>query len=150
MKNETAKQDIETPCWYYLSQEPIAMETVHHHLADPAAGGEVVFTGTVRNHHAGRHVTALEFEAYGEMALAEFGRIAAAIQARWSVRKVLLWHRLGRAKIGETCVVVGVSAAHRAEAFEAARYGIDRLKAEAPIWKREYFEGGDAWVTNHP
>lgn len=136
--------------WFYVGPEPIDLAAVHAHLADVAAGGEVVFTGTVRNHHAGRHVTALEFEAYPEMALAEFQRIAEAIRVHWKVCKLVLWHRLGRVELGEACVVVGVSAAHRAEAFEAARYGIDRLKAEAPIWKREFFAGGEAWVTNHP
>lgn len=136
--------------WLHVGFEPIDLPAVHAHLADVAAGGEVVFTGSVRNHHAGRRVTALEFEAYPEMVLAEFRRIAEAIRARWDVRRLVIRHRQGRVELGEVCVVVGVSAAHRIEAFEAARYGIDRLKAEAPIWKREFFEGGGAWVTNHP
>jgi len=136
--------------WFHIGPDPIDLKDIHAYLSDVTAGGEVVFTGTVRNHHAGRHVTALEFEAYPEMALAEFARIGEGIKERWDVCRLVLWHRLGRVPLGEPCVVVGVSAAHRAEAFEAARYGIDRLKAEAPIWKREYFDGGDAWVTNHP
>ncbi|MEB3196801.1 MAG: molybdenum cofactor biosynthesis protein MoaE [Candidatus Sericytochromatia bacterium] len=134
--------------WLQLGHEPLDLNAIHAHLADPAAGGEVVFTGSVRNHHEGRRVHALTYEAYPEMALAEFGRIAEAIAARWEVQRVVLHHRLGYLTVGEACVVVGVSAAHRQEAFEAARYGIDRLKREAPIWKREHFEGGEAWVTN--
>ncbi|MEB3223471.1 MAG: molybdenum cofactor biosynthesis protein MoaE [Candidatus Sericytochromatia bacterium] len=133
-----------------LTPEPIDLAAVHAHLADPAAGGEVVFTGTVRDHHAGRHVTALEFEAYAEMAVAELARLGEAMLGRWELCRVALLHRTGRVEVGGICVVVGVSAAHRAEAFEAARHGIDTLKAEAPIWKRECFEGGEAWVTNHP
>jgi molybdopterin synthase catalytic subunit len=133
-----------------LTPAPLEVAMVHAHLAHDEAGGEVVFTGAVRNHHAGRHVTALEFEAYAEMAEAELTRIGEALLARWDVRRVALLHRLGRVEVGGLCVVVGVSAPHRAEAFEACRHGIDALKARAPIWKREHFDGGEAWVTNRP
>lgn len=129
---------------------PIDLAAIHAYLADAAAGGECVFTGTVRDHNQGRVVSALEFEAYPEMAMAQLARIAAEMHARWPLRKVALVHRLGRVALGEVVVVVGVSAGHRAEAFEACRYGIDTLKAEVPIWKREHFEGGEVWVTNHP
>ena len=129
---------------------PIDLAAVHAFLADPAAGGEVVFTGTVRNTNQGRVVSALEFEAYPEMAVAQLERIAAEMHARWPLRRVAMIHRLGKLPLGEVVVVVGVSAGHRAEAFEAARYGIDTLKRDVPIWKREHFEGGEVWVTNHP
>lgn len=133
-----------------LSPEPLDLAAVHAHLADAGAGGEVVFTGTVRDHHVGRHVTALEFEAYAEMAVASLAQLAADMLGRWDLRRVALLHRTGRVEVGGVCVVVGVSAPHRVEAFEACRHGIDTLKAEAPIWKREVFEGGEAWVSNHP
>lgn len=129
---------------------PIDLAAIHAFLADPAAGGEVVFTGTVRNQNEGRVVHALEFEAYPEMAVAQLAVIAEEMYARWPLRKVALVHRLGRLPLGETVVVVGVSAGHRGEAFEACRYGIDTLKRDVPIWKREHFEGGEVWVTNHP
>lgn len=128
----------------------IDLAAVHAYLGDHAAGGEVVFTGTVRNQNQGRTVSHLEFEAYPEMAVAQLERIAAEIQARWGPCKVVMWHRLGLVALGEVVVVVGVSTPHRAAAFEACRYGIDTLKQDVPIWKREHFEGGEVWVTNHP
>ena len=133
-----------------LTSEAIDVAAIHAHLADPAAGGEVVFTGTVRDQHEGRHVTALTFEAYPEMAVAELTRLGTELLARWPLCRVALIHRTGRVEVGGICVVVGVSAGHRAEAFEACRHGIEALKASAPIWKREHFEGGETWVTNHP
>lgn len=129
---------------------PIDLAAVHAFLADPGAGGEVVFTGTVRDTNEGRTVQALEFEAYPEMAVAQLAKIAAEMHARWPLQKVAMIHRLGKLPLGEVVVVVGVSAGHRAEAFEACRHGIDTLKRDVPIWKREHFEGGEVWVTNHP
>lgn len=133
-----------------VSPALIDLTAIHAHLADPAAGGEVVFTGIVRNHNQGRQVTHLEFEAYTEMAEAQLHRLASDMAARWPTRRIAIVHRLGKVALGEVVVVVGVSAAHRGEAFEACRYGIDTLKAEVTIWKREHFDGGDVWVTNHP
>ena len=133
-----------------VGPDPIDLAALHAFLADPAAGGEVLFTGTVRDRNEGRAVHALEFEAYPEMAVAQLQAIAAEMYARWPLRKVALVHRLGRLPLGEVVVAVGVSAGHRAEAFEACRYGIDALKRDVPIWKREHFEGGEVWVTNHP
>lgn len=129
---------------------PIDLAAVHAYLADSSAGGEVVFTGTVRDQNQGRTVSHLEFEAYPEMAIAQLARIAAEIQDRWGPCKVAMWHRLGLVALGEVVVVVGVSTPHRAAAFEACRHGIDALKQDVPIWKREHFEGGEVWVTNHP
>lgn len=128
----------------------IDLAEVHTFLSDPGAGGEVVFTGTVRDQNQGRVVSYLEFEAYPEMAIAQLAAIAGEIEARWGARKLVLWHRLGLVALGEVVVVVGVSTPHRAEAFEACRHGIDSLKRDVPIWKREHFEGGEVWVTNHP
>ena len=133
-----------------VAPSPIDLAAIHAYLADPAAGGECVFTGTVRDRNEGRVVSALEFEAYPEMAVAQLAKIAEAMHVRWPLRKVALVHRLGKLPLGEVVVVVGVSAGHRAEAFEACRYGIDTLKRDVPIWKREHFEGGEVWVTNHP
>lgn len=129
---------------------PIDLAAIHAFLAHPGAGGEVVFTGTVRDQNQGRTVSHLAFEAYPEMAIAQLGAIATEIQARWDARRIVLWHRLGLVALGEVVVVVGVSTPHRAEAFEACRHGIDALKRDVPIWKREHFEGGEVWVTNHP
>jgi molybdopterin synthase catalytic subunit len=133
-----------------ISAEAIDLAEIHRYLASPHAGGEVVFTGTVRDRNEGHSVRFLEFEAYGEMALQVMHEIAEEIRARWQVTKVAMVHRIGRVEIGEVCVVVGVSAPHRAAAFEGARHGIDRLKADVPIWKRESYEGGQSWLANHP
>ena len=113
--------------------------------AESAGSGRV---GEPSAHSNG--VVWVEFEAYPEMAVAQLQAIAAEMYARWPLRKVALVHRLGRLPLGEVVVAVGVSAGHRAEAFEACRYGIDALKRDVPIWKREHFEGGEVWVTNHP
>jgi molybdopterin synthase catalytic subunit len=117
---------------------------------DPARQGEdgaiVTFLGLVRNHNAGRQVRYLEYEAYEPLALNAFGRIAAELESRWPGVRVSLHHRIGRLEIGEASVAIAASSAHRADAFAACRYVIERVKQIAPIWKREYFEGGDMWI----
>lgn len=133
-----------------ICAEPIDLMEIHRYLASPHAGGEVVFTGTVRDHNDGHAVGFLEFEVYPEMALQVLHGIADEIRARWEVTKVAMVHRVGRLEIGEVCVVVGVSAPHRQAAFEGARHGIDRLKADAPIWKREHDDQGAHWLANRP
>jgi molybdopterin synthase catalytic subunit len=109
----------------------------------------VLFTGTVRNTNLGRSVIQLAFEAFEPMALKQLEALGEEILARWEASRVALVHRLGVVPLGEACVVVGVSAPHRAAAFEGCRHGIDSLKRDVAIWKRETFEGGESWVTNH-
>lgn len=117
-------------------------------VADPAAGGTCVFVGTVRDHSAaGDDVTELTYEAWDELAAERLEEIAAQIHARWTVCAVALLHATGTLSIGEVSVVVAVSAPHRAEAFDAARFGIEELKRDVPIWKKEALTTGDAdWV----
>jgi molybdopterin synthase catalytic subunit len=115
-------------------------------LKKPKEGAILVFEGVVRNHSAGRKTLYLEYEAYEAMALAKLREIAEAIHGKFQVDHVALVHRLGRLEIGETSVLVGVSSAHRAAAFESCRFGIDTLKRTVPIWKKEYFEGGAVWA----
>jgi molybdopterin synthase catalytic subunit len=117
-------------------------------VADPAAGGTCVFVGTVRDRSAaGDDVTALTYEAWDELAAQRLEEIAAQIHARWTVCGVALLHATGTLAIGEVSVVVAVSAPHRAEAFDAARFGIEELKRDVPIWKKEALSTGDAdWV----
>lgn len=133
-----------------VTTDPIDLQAIHDHLRSPHAGGEVLFTGTTRDLNDGRQVHGLAFEAYPEMAIKKMHEIADEIRERWQVTKVAMVHRLGPVAIGEVCVVVGVSAPHRDAAFAGARHGIDRLKEDVPIWKKETFEGGETWVTNHP
>ena len=130
-----------------VTAEPLSAEALAEAVADPAAGGRVVFSGVVRNETGGRPVKFLEYEAHAPMAQAKMREIGDEIRARWpGVRKVAMSHRLGRLDIGEASVVIAVSASHRREAFEACRYAIDRLKAIVPIWKKEHFEDGEVWV----
>lgn len=109
-------------------------------------GALCLFAGVVRNENAGRRVTHLEYEAYEEMALEVLAEIEGQARSRWPIADVRIVHRLGRLEIGEASVAVAVASPHRAEAFAACRYAIDTLKEKAPIWKKEYFEGGAVWV----
>jgi molybdopterin synthase catalytic subunit len=104
------------------------------------------FVGVVRATHKGRRVTRLEYEAYEPMALQVFERIAEEARQAWPAVHVAIHHRVGTLAVGDASVVVVAAAAHRAEAFQASRYAIERVKQIAPIWKHEYFEDGDAWV----
>lgn len=116
-------------------------------VADPAAGGTCVFLGTVRDHSDAGSVTGLTYEAWAELALARLEELGEELFSTWPLRKVALWHRTGQLAIGETSVVVACSAAHRAEAFEACRRGIERLKDDVPIWKKEHLVAGEShWV----
>lgn len=131
-----------------IQAAPIRLESVYSFLASPRAGAVLVFTGTARDHNDGRSVHHLEYESYAEMALKSFALIAAEMRERWRLEKIAMIHRVGKIEIAEIAVVVGVSAAHRQEAFDACRYGIDALKADAPIWKKELFDGGGEWLAN--
>ena len=108
----------------------------------------VLFLGTVRALTGDEVTLALEYDAYAPMAEAELAKLDADVRARWPVIGVALVHRLGRLEVGEASVAVAVSSPHRVEAFEAARYAIDALKAQVPIWKKDVRPAGDAWV--HP
>ena len=109
-------------------------------------GAVATFLGLVRNHNAGRVVQYLEYEGYEPLAMRVFERIAAECKDRWPGVRVALHHRLGRIEIGQASVAIAVASAHRANAFSACRYAIERVKQIAPIWKREFFEGGDVWI----
>lgn len=115
-------------------------------VADPSAGAICTFSGVVRNQSQGKRVLYLEYEAYPEMALTQMKRIADEIRQQWNITKIAMVHRTGRLQIGEASVCIAVSSPHRAEAFEACRYAIDRLKMIVPVWKKEVWEGGEYWV----
>ena len=116
-------------------------------VADPAAGGTVLFSGTVRDRSDAGPVTGLEYEAWEERAAELLGAIGDEVLEKWPVCRVALLHRIGRLSVGEVSVLVCCSAPHRAEAFEAARHGIERIKHDAPIWKKEGLVSGEAhWV----
>lgn len=114
------------------------------------SGGIDVFIGTVRDATQGRRVIKLEFEAYEPMAISEMKKIAAHVINQWPVHKIVIHHRTGQLQIGQVAVVIAVSAAHRAAAFDACRYAIDTLKQTVPIWKKEFFDNEEVWVSAHP
>jgi molybdopterin synthase catalytic subunit len=115
-------------------------------LAGTTDGAVVTFLGLVRNRNAGRSVRYLEYEAYEPLALKAFERIDAEVRARWSDVRLALHHRTGRLEIGEASIAIVTASPHRAHAYAANRYAIERVKQIAPIWKREFFDGGDMWI----
>jgi molybdopterin synthase catalytic subunit len=112
----------------------------------PGHGAVVAFLGLVRNHNVGRQVTHLVYEAYDALALKALDRIVQEAGERWQSVLMAVHHRTGRLEIGEASVAIVTASAHRADAYAANRYAIERIKQIVPIWKHEYFEGGDAWV----
>jgi len=132
---------------YQVVKDPLSADRIADAVGEPAAGGIVVFSGVVRNEKNGRPVKYLEYEAHAPMAEAKMREIGDGIRARWpSVKRVAMLHRIGRLEIGESSVLIAVSASHRKEAFEACHYAIDTLKVTVPVWKKEYFEDGEVWV----
>jgi molybdopterin synthase catalytic subunit len=130
-----------------VTSDPISADEALGFVADPGAGGTCVFLGTVRDHSQAGDVEGLSYEAWDELALRRLGEIAGEAFAKWSIRKMAILHRTGDLAVGEPSVVVAVSAEHRAEAFEACRHGIERLKEDVPIWKKEHLEAGEShWV----
>jgi molybdopterin synthase catalytic subunit len=115
-------------------------------LKAPPDGAVVVFEGIVRNHSGSRTTLYLEYEAYEAMALGKMREIGKEISEKFAIRRYAIVHRLGRLEIGETSVLIVVCSAHRAAAFDACRYGIDTLKRNVPIWKKDYFSDGAVWA----
>jgi molybdopterin synthase catalytic subunit len=137
-----------TDDWVALTAESLPVGTAVAWAERPDCGAVVLFTGTVRDHADGRPgVTLLEYEAYEDEVCVRLTSIAAEARRRWPVLgRVALLHRIGPLTVGETAVLVVVSAPHRGEAFDAARFCIDTLKSTVPIWKRETWDGGSDWA----
>ncbi|HEY4015501.1 MAG TPA: molybdenum cofactor biosynthesis protein MoaE [Polyangiaceae bacterium] len=129
-----------------LREAPLSVDEALASVRHASAGGVCVFLGTVRDHNDGRSVARLDYEAYASMALAEMTRIAEEIAAEMPEARLAVLHRTGSLVVGDVAVVCAASAPHRDEAFRACRALIDRIKARAPIWKREQGPEGAAWV----
>lgn len=129
-----------------LTTEPLDARRMEAAVADPRAGAICTFTGVVRDNSRGESVTHLEYEAYAGMAEKQMWAIVDEIAERWPDARVAMAHRTGALEIGEASVVVSVSCPHRAEAIEACRWGIDRLKESVPIWKKEFATSGAVWI----
>ena len=132
--------------------EPIALEPLNAWVEatgrtrGEGCGAVCSFLGVVRATHQQRAVRYLEYEAHDRLAVRMFAVIAAEIAVAWPAAVVAIHHRTGRLEIGEASVAIAAASAHRAEAFQVCRYAIERIKQIAPVWKREYFDDGDAWV----
>jgi molybdopterin synthase catalytic subunit len=132
--------------WIALTDEPLPVGAAADWAVRPDCGAMVLFSGTVRDHAELRtNVTKLVYEAYAEQVEPRLLAIAEEARTRWAVGRLALLHRTGELGLGESSVVVVASSAHRGEAFDAARFCIDTLKATVPIWKRETWEGGEDW-----
>jgi molybdopterin converting factor subunit 1 len=131
---------------FRLSEEPLSLDAAVREVACDDAGAIATFTGTTRARSRGREVVRLEYEAYEGMAEAEMARIAADLKQRHDVLEVAIHHRVGVVGIGETSVVIAVSAAHRGDALAAAKEAIDSLKGSVPLWKKEVYVGGEEWI----
>jgi len=131
-----------------LTQEPLEgrLGSLVSWATLPHCGAVVSFAGTTRSPNKGREVLFLEYEAYGPMAEKTLARIAAELRQRWELGRIAIVHRLGRVDPAETSLLIVVSAPHRPEAFEAARYALERIKKVLPVWKKEHLEGGEVWV----
>lgn len=135
-----------------LTADPIDPRAVEAMVARPGAGAVVTFLGVTRDNTDGRSIDWLEYEAFGAMALPALRALVDAVAERWPGATAAIAHRTGRVDIGQASVVIAVSAAHRAEAFEACRWVIDTLKTTVPIWKKDVWAGGGAseWVAGSP
>jgi len=131
---------------FEIAEQRIELARLISAVGRSDAGAIATFIGTTRDHNAGREVIRLEYEAYPEMALREMRRIGEQAIDRFAVKAVAIVHRVGLVEIGEASVAIAVSAAHRDEAFAACRFAIDRLKQIVPIWKKEYYRGGEIWI----
>jgi molybdopterin synthase catalytic subunit/molybdopterin converting factor small subunit len=129
-----------------LTHGPVNLTSVVVEVVDERAGAIATFLGTVRAQSRGRDVIALEYEAYEEMAEDAMAEIAEELRARYDLCKVAISHRVGRVEVGETSVAIAVSAPHRQDALAACTDAIEALKARVPLWKKEFYEGGEEWI----
>ena len=136
---------------YSVSEHAIDIEMLLKTVKDDAAGATVIFLGTVRDHNDDYSVSGIYYEAYIRMAEEAMAKIIADAVKRWNLKRFAAIHRIGELKVGEVSVAVAVSSEHRAEAFEAGRYAIDRIKTEVPIWKKEVTnDKGPMWAEGTP
>ncbi len=129
-----------------VSSNFLNIQDAYDFVSDPAHGAVDVFIGAVRNHHEGKPVTGITYDIHDELAVKEFQEICLEAQNIWEGIKIYLSHYKGQLDIGGISVIIAVSAAHRAEAFEACRFAIDTLKHKAPIWKKEFYADGSSWL----
>ncbi len=143
-----AAEIVQQALWLRVQSEPLSVDKCMAFAEDARAGAVVLFSGNVRDHSEGRSgVTLLEYEAYESQVLASFARIAEEASARFDgICRIVIHHRLGPCRLGESTVLVVVSSEHRAAGFDASRFCIDTLKRTSPIWKKEHWGGDSDWA----
>jgi molybdopterin synthase catalytic subunit len=125
---------------------PLEQDALVRAIDSTGIGAVAVFLGLVRDNNKGRKVLYLDYEAYEPLALRGLDVIVTEAREKWPAVRLAIHHRIGRMEIGEASVVIAAASPHRADAFSASRYAIERIKQIVPIWKHEYFEGGDVWI----
>jgi len=133
-----------------LREEPLDSAAVGKRVRSDSDGALIIFEGVVRESSRGKTVKALVYEAYGAMALRQMEHLAETARGRWPITDLAIVHRLGHLAVGEVSVVIAVSARHRGEAFAACEWVIDELKKTVPIWKKEIYTEGEAWIDDRP
>jgi molybdopterin synthase catalytic subunit len=131
---------------FRIQSEELDSRLTESLVTHPGAGAIATFTGTVRDHGRGKAVTHLEYEAYAPAAELTLTQIGEEIRERWGIEHVAIVHRVGSLRVGEASVVISVASAHRDAAFDACRYAIERIKEIVPIWKKEHYADGAAWL----
>jgi molybdopterin synthase catalytic subunit len=131
---------------HVVTASPLDPAAVAGSVAGRGDGAVSTFVGLVRERNAGRQVLWLDYEAFAPLAVKVFAQIAAEAQEQWPEARIAIHHRTGRVAIGEASVAIAAASPHRADAFAACRYAIERVKQIAPIWKHEHFDGGEVWI----
>jgi molybdopterin synthase catalytic subunit len=129
----------------FITHNELNIEELSANVIADRNGAVVVFNGITRDHTDGRKVLFLEYEAYLPMAKAKLNDVAEEMCDKWDI-SVVIAHRIGRVNIGESSLIVTVGSPHRASAYQASQYSVDRIKQIVPIWKKEHFEGGEVWI----
>jgi molybdopterin synthase catalytic subunit len=138
------------PGLYWVTYEPLDAQKLAGLVRTDADGAVTLFYGVVRNHSEGRDVERLEYEAHESMAARQLEEVANETRRRFpAVTQVGAWHRIGVLELGEASLLVAVSSPHRKESFEACHWCVDRIKEVVPVWKKEHWAGGSAWVEGH-
>jgi molybdopterin synthase catalytic subunit len=129
-----------------ITTDPLDLQALAATVAGAGDGAVASFAGLVRDHNQGRRVLFLEYEAYEPLAIKALNRIVDEARDAWPSTRLALQHRVGRLDIGDASIIIAAASPHRADAFAACRYAIERVKQIVPIWKREHFDGGDVWL----
>ena len=135
---------------YRVQEGEICPEALHNAVLRDSDGAITTFAGVVRDHSLGKETSYLVYDAYRPMAEKKMAEIGTEVRERWEVDRIGMLHRVGRLEIGEISVLIAISAPHRNASLEACHYAIDRLKETVPIWKKEVWMDGEAWIEGDP